>query len=414
MVTCTPVPAENLHEVFELAVRSDPEFLAAGADNRAAQEALPQARARLRPSVGVSLDAGWNENGMRADHRSYGAILNIEHPIYNPERRAVLAQADSRIAGADARYSAASQQLMVRVAQRYFAVLEAEDALRFAHATLEAFEQQLEQSRQRFEVGIIAITDVEEAKAGFDLARAQLIGAENALDIAHEDLRETSGEYRMELAPLGEMPLVTPEPADIDRWTDIALGRNLGVLAARHAVETARREMDRARAGHLPVLDAVGSYGRYDSISRAGETSSARIGLRLNVPLYSGGLVLSRTRQSQHLYQKALNELERTRRQAQRDTRDAYLSINSEISRVTALEQAVRSSETAADAITAGFQLGTRTSVDVLDAKRDLFRARLELARARYSYILNLLQLKRAAGVLAQTDLRVVSDWLQE
>ena len=409
----TPAPAENLLQVFELAAASDPEFLAARSENQAAQEALPQARAGFRPRIGLSADVALNDSDLRDDYRSHTLSLNIEQSVFDSGKRAAIAQAGSRVAGADARFAAARQALMLRVGERYFAVQEAEDALRFARATLEAFEQQLEQSRLRFEVGDIAITDVEEAKAGFDLARAQLIAAENALDTAHEGLRETSGKYRMALASLGEMPLAIPEPADIDKWTEVALDRNLQILAARHGVESARHMIRRARSDHLPTIDAFGAYGRYDERSRAGETSNARIGLRLSAGLFTGGSVLSRTRESRHLYQKALDDLERARRKTQRDTRDAYLRITSEISRVTALEQAVRSSETAADAVEAGFQLGTRTSVDVLDAKRDLFRARLDLARARYSYVLHVLRIKHAAGILSEVDLRQVSTWLE-
>ena len=301
---------------------------------------------------------------------------------------------------------------MMRVSQRYFDVLEAEDELSFARATLEAFRQQLMQSRQRFEVGLIAITDVEEAKAGFDLARAQLIAAENALDTAREALRETSGEYQEDLAPLGEMPLVTPEPADIDQWTETALAQNLRLLAAGHDAETARREIERARAGHSPTLDAVGLHRREDRTG-LGQTDSTSIGLQLNLPFYAGGAVLSRTRESRHRYRQALDELERERRRAQRETRDAYLGINSGISRVTALEQAVRSSEAAAGAIEAGFQVGTRTSVDVLNAQRELYGARRDLAGARYNYIRNVLRLKHAAGTLSEDDLRQISAWLE-
>ena len=277
----------------------------------------------------------------------------------------------------------------------------------------EAFEQQLAQSRQRFEVGLIAITDVEEAKAGFDLSRAQLIAAENALDIAQEALRETTGQYQERLAPLGDVHLVMPEPQDIDKWTEIALERNLRLLAAGHDTETARREIERIQAGHSPVLDAVGSFGLNDSYSGVlGATKRANVGLRLSLPLYSGGSVLSRTRESRHRYQRTVDLLERERRRAQRETRDAYLGVNSGISRVQALEQAVRSSETAAEAIEAGFQVGTRTSVDVLDAQRDLFRARRDLSEARYGYILNVLRLKRAAGILSEDDLQLISIWL--
>ena len=407
-------PAEDLIEVFELALTSDPEFLTSGADNRAAQEARPQALAELQPRVRATLDTRWNERQRSGDYRSESLTLSLEHPVYRRDRRIAVDQADSRIARADALHAAARQDLVVRVAERYFGVLEAEDELGFAQATLEAFEQQLAQSRQRFEVGLIAITDVEEAKAGFDLSRAQLIAAQNALDIAREALRETTGAYQERLAPLRETHLVMPEPADIDQWTAIALERNLRLLAARHDTETARREIERIQAGHSPTLDAVGSIGLNDSLSGGPlrETRSAAVGLRLSLPLYSGGSILSRTRESRHRYQRSLEVLERERRRAQRETRGAYLGVDSGISRVQALEQAVRSSQTAAEAIEAGFQVGTRTSVDVLDAQRELFRARRDLSEARYRYILDVLRLKRAAGTLSEEDLRIVSIWL--
>ena len=406
-----PAPAETLLQVYELALANDSEFLAAGAANRAAQEIRPQARAGLLPSARLSLDANWNEHPGLKDF-GYNAVLSLAQPIYRPDRRIALQQADSRIARADALYAAARQDLMVRVAERYFGVLEADDELSFARATLEASEQQLRQSRQRFEVGLTAITDVEEAKAGFDRARAQLIAAGNALDTAREALRETSGEYQEALAPLGTMPLAAPDPADIDRWTETALGQNLRLLASRNATETARREIDRVRAGHHPAVDVVGSHRREDRSPGLGLIDSTSIGLRLNLSLYDGGSVLSRTRESRHLHQQALDELERERRRTQRATRDAYLGVNSGISRVNALEQAVRSSKAAADAVEAGFQVGTRTSVDVLDAQRELFRARRDLAEARYSYILDMLRLKRAAGTLSENDLRQISGWL--
>ena len=413
-LAAAPAHAEvtTLLQVFERALEGDSEFLAAGAGNRAAQELRPQARAGLLPSASLGFDVSWNEYRRIQGFETYGIVLSIAQPIYRRDRRIAIEQADSRIAQADALYAAARQDLMVRVSRRYFDVLEAEDELNFALATLEAFEQQLMQSQQRFEVGLTAITDVEEAKAGFDLARAQRIAAENALDTAREALRETSGEYHEALAPLGEMPLVTPEPMDIDKWTETALAQNLRLLAAGHDTKTARREIERTRAGHSPTLDAVGSHRREDRNSR-GMTVSSSVGLRLDLPLYTGGSVLSRTRESRHRYRQALDVLEGERRRAQRETRDAYLGINSGISRVTALEQAVRSSETAAGAVEAGFQVGTRTSVDVLNAQRDLFRARRDLAGARYNYIRNVLRLKRAAGTLSEDDLRQISAWLE-
>ena len=211
-------PAEDLIEVFELALTSDPEFLATGADHRASQEALPQALAELRPRVRATFDTRWNERQRSGDYRSESLILSIEHPVYRRDRSIAVDQADSRIARADALHAAARQDLVVRVAERYFGVLEAEDELGFAQATLEAFEQQLAQSRQRFEVGLIAITDVEEAKAGFDLSRAQLIAAQNALDIAREALRETTGAYQERLQQMGIERAVEIKQAGLDRY----------------------------------------------------------------------------------------------------------------------------------------------------------------------------------------------------
>ena len=414
LVSSAAAPAADLIEIFGLALTNDPEFLATGAAHRASLETLPRALADLRPRVRVTYETKWNELQRRGDYRSDGLVLSVEHPIYRRDRHIAVEQADSRIATSDALYAAARQDLMVRVAERYFGVLEAEDELGFAQATLEAFEQQLTQSRQRFEVGLIAITDVEEAKAGFDLSRAQLLAAQNALDIAREALRETTGTYQERLAPLRETHLVMPEPADIDQWTATALERNLRLLAAKHDAETARREIERIQAGHAPTFDAIGSLGLNDSESGGPlrETRRADVGLRLSLPLYSGGSVLSRTRESRHLYHRRLELLELERRRAQRETRDAYLGVDSGISRVQALEQAVRSSLTAAEAIEAGFQVGTRTSVDVLDAQRELFRARRDLSEARYRYVLDVLRLKRAAGTLSEQDLKLVSIWL--
>ena len=413
LATSSAAPAANLLDVFKSALASDPQFLATGADNRAAQELRPQALAGLLPRAGLSLDTQWNERRKQDGFRSDNLVVDVSQPIWRRDRLIALDQADSRIASADALHAAARQDLMVRVAQRYFGVLKAEDELSFAQATMEAFEQQLAQSRQRFEVGLIAITDVEEAKAGFDLSGAQLIAAENALDTAREALRETTGVYQEKLAPLGDLQLVMPEPADIDKWTETALERNLRLLAARHDTETARQEIERIQAGRLPVLDAVGSFGVNNSeSSAAGSTRRANVGLRLGLPLYTGGSILSQTRESRHRYELALEVLESERRSTQRETRDAYLGVDSGISRVQALEQAVRSSRTAAEAVEAGFQVGTRTSVDVLDAQRDLFRTRRDLAEARYGYLLDVLRLKRAAGTLTEEDLWLISIWL--
>ena len=264
--------AIDLVGVYELAVRSDPVYQSAGAANRATQELAPQARARLLPNMSLS----HTDNGNVLDVKENASIavasgkrkfnsqqwqLSITQPLYRRDLWIQLGQADSRIKQADAAYAFAQQDLMLRTAQRYFDVLRAEDELEFAIAEMEAFEQQLNQSKQRFEVGLIAITDVEEAQAGFDLARAQVIAAENQQDVAREALREVTGEYHLQLAGLGDqLTLVTPEPDDIDTWTEIALQQNLQLSSALYAADVARDEIRRAEAGHLPTVDLVGTH----------------------------------------------------------------------------------------------------------------------------------------------------------
>lgn len=421
-----PVAAVDLGEVYDLALQNDPTYLAVGAGNRAAQELRPQARAALLPTIQFSGSTSGVESERRRPVR--GTIrpsfntnsmeLSIAQPIYRKDLWIALGQANDLIRRSDIGLASARQSLMLRVASRYFAVLQAIDELSFARATLEAFQQQLTQSQQRFEVGLIAITDVEEAQAGYDRARADVILAENQLDTAREALREVTGEYHETLAPLGTaMPLVTPDPPDIEAWTRTALAQNLALAAAQVSTEVARDEIRRREAGHLPTLDLVASHQRNITNSPINLAPSdlwtSSIGLQLNVPIYQGGAVLSRTRESRHLHRQTLDELELARRAAQRQTRQAYLGVESGISRVQALEQAVRSAQSAKDAIEAGFQVGTRTTVDVLDAERAVFGARRDLAVARYGYIVDILSLKQAAGTLSEEDIELVNTWLE-
>ena len=424
---CSVATATDLVSVFQLAVTSDPTFLGAGAANRAAQEARPQARSAILPLLQATGSTTGNELDVReassvttgSGERNFNSSaweISLTQPIYRKELFIQIEQADSRILQADMEFAFSRQELLVRVAEAYFAVLSAEDALRFAQAELEAFGQQLKQSQQRFEVGLIAITDVEEAQAGSDLAKAQVIEAENELDNAREFIREITGKYHTTLATLNDaMPLLVPQPDDIDMWTETALSNNLQLAAARHSSETARNEIKRISAGHMPSVDFVGRHVRNTAnggVSGGGTTWGTSLTLQLNIPIYAGGSVMSRTRESRHLYQQSLDVLESRRRSAHRATRNAFLGVQSGISRVGALQQAVRSSESAVAAIEAGFQVGTRTSVDVLNAQRNLFRAKRDFSAARYQYIVDVLRLKLAAGVLSEDDLTHVNSWL--
>lgn len=416
---------EDLLELYRLALSSDPEYLGAGSANRAIQELRPQARALLLPEASASGAMEHNEQQTReagniggigtVDFQSRSFSISLTQPIYRRDLLIGLYQADSQIRQANAEYGFALQDLMLRVAESYFGVLSAQDDLEFLRSERNANDQQLKQSQQRFEVGLIAITDVEEAKAGFDLANAQVIGAENDLDNAREALREITGRYLTVLAPLGDtLRLIVPEPDDIDAWTETAMVQNLELTGARIATETAREEISRQQAFHLPTLDVIAQHNRSTAGGRFGDSdiTTTSVGVQVNIPIYQGGEVLSRTRAARHEHQRTLDDLERQRRITQRQARDAFRGVSSGISQVQALAQAVVSTKAALEAIEAGFQVGTRTSVDVLNAQRDLFRAKRDLSQSRYDYILDILRLKQAAGTFNEEDLAEVNRWL--
>ncbi len=424
----SPAQVTDLMQAYTLAKKSDPEYQSAIAANLAAQESTPQAVSSLLPtlsadftSTGTNIDSRMGSffsggAGVRDKYHSNDMNLRFTQPLYHKDSWIALDQSKYVVKQADTVFSFAGQSLMLRLAQSYFSVLSAADSLNFAIAEQDAFGQQLEQSQQRFQVGLIAITDVEEAKAGFDLARAQVIDAENQLDNAREALREITGKYANAVAGLGDsMPLQMPIPDNIDTWTETALKQNLELRGQHQQAERARLEIQRIEAGHLPTLDLIGNHNRATSnggLSGASDTRTSSISLQLQIPIYQGGLVVSRTRQSRHLYQQALDEQERIRRSIQRSTRDSFLGVRSGISRVQALSQAVVSSQSAVEAIDAGFQVGTRTTVDVLDAQRNLFRSKRDYSDARYTYILDTLKLKLAAGTLSEDDLKLVNNWL--
>lgn len=415
--------AADLLEVYQQAKQSDPQIRAARAQRNASQEARPLAMSGLLPNVSLSGDVTYTDREIMAppamagdaDYRSGALALNVVQPLFRKDRFVALEQADEQVKQADANLTVAEQSLILRVAQSYFGVLSAKDNLTFAQAEKKAISRQLDQAQERFDVGLVAITDVHEAQARFDQARANEISANNGVDNAMEALREIVASADRALDGLkDDVPLVPPEPADIDSWSETALKNNPRVLAARLAGNIARKDIEAKRAGHYPSLDLVGSLSRSRVENNYGnDVDAAAIGLQLNVPLYSGGAVNSSTRQAQHQFEAARETLEAEQRAAGRQVRDAYRGIQSSISRVEALEATERSAQSALEATEAGFEAGTRTLVDVLNSQRDLFRAKRDLAQSRYDYVLNTLQLLQAAGTLTEDDVVRVNAWLQ-
>lgn len=420
--------ADSLYEIYQLAQERDPTLRAAAAARDAALEVKPQSRAGLLPVIGLNGDVSRNSYDDRAalpgvanptysTNQSYS--LSLTQPVFRWDRWVALEQADSLVTQAQAQYGAAEQELMVRTAERYFGVLGAQDALRLAGKEKESIGRQLEQAQQRFEVGLSAITDVQEAQARYDTAVATEIRARNQLDSAREQLREIIGEQRENLDPVRDTDfrLVTPEPQQQQIWVDTALQQNPGLAAARAGSEAARQQIQIARSGHYPTVDANASYTYLDSNFggiRELERNDGTIGLQLAVPLYQGGAVNSRTREARFRFDEARERLDVTQRAIERQTRDAYRGVVTGISEVRAAEQARTSSTTALEAAQTGFEVGTRTIVDVLDAQRALTQAELTLYLARYNYLLNTLRLKQAAGTLAPDDLDAMTGWLEQ
>jgi len=434
--------AASLLEIYQQALQSDPQIHEAEARRMAALEAKPQARSAYLPQL--SIDGTYTrsersgpttqfnpitgelesfEAKIKTDTEFWGATLR--QTVFRWDQIVGMKRADKLVARAEAVREAAQQDLIVRVAQRYFDVLAAEDRLRSIHADRQAIARRLEQAKQRFEVGLIAITDVQESQAAYDQSIADEIAAKRSLATAREFLREITGEYVSNLsAPKSDLPLISPEPNNEREWVDLSMSQNLNLVASRLDERLARDEISFRRTGHYPTLDLIVRSTETTSdqtvtTSLGSQTDSLTnpndsISLQLSVPLFAGGGTTSRVREAVYLHRAAREQLQRVTRETERQARDTYLGVLSEMSRVQALKQAVASSRTALEATQAGFDVGTRTIVDVLNSQFALYFAITNYEQARYDYILNTLRLKQAAGTLQVQDLETIDKWLTE
>lgn len=425
--------SSDLIELYGLAERHDPEIRAAYAEFQAVEQQVPQSWANLLPQISGSANQSFSDGKTEIegqptrefDGESTGFELRATQTIYNHAYWQRLSQANLNAARAEANYNAARQELIVRIADAYFNVLAAIDNLAFAEAERKSVEQQLEQTKQRFEVGLIAITDVKESQAQYDQAVAQEIEAQNTLSTTREALWTIVNSYPERLKPLSEqLPLQRPEPADKQQWVDKALAENLSLIAADFARRSAQQEVDIQRSGHFPTIDISARHnfsdeeeGRFSfdptDPTAPIESTDTTVTLSVNVPIFSGGGVRARVKEAVFLREATRERYEATRRLVIQQTRDAYQNILADISRVNALKQALVSSEAAYEATVAGYEVGTRNSVEVLTALRNVFAAKRDYAQTRYDYILDLLRLKQAAGSLSMGDLKEVNRWLQ-
>ena len=411
--------------IYERALANDPVIKQAEAKQSAAGESRQQGLARFFPNVAVSGTSGreWRHNKIASlnalfpasqEYWNHSFSLNVNQPLFHWDHWTQLSQSDNQIAQAEAAYQAELQNLMVRTTEAYFNVLSAQDNLDFTQAEKTAIARQLEQAKARFDAGVIPITDVYEAQAAFDETTANELAAENNLDNQKEALREIIGNDEGKLSSLGDsLPLKKPNPDSVTKWGETAETNNLQIIAAFNQMEFSRKNIDIQRSGHLPKLDLVGSYGVTENGSAFGPRGDTQnIGIQLNVPLFEGGAVNSRTRQAQFEYAAAKENLNAIKRSVKRQVSNTFRSILTSISRIEALRATVASAESALEAAEAGSEVGIRTMVDVLAEQRNVYRAKRDLSRVRYDYLVNTIKLKQATSDLTQNDLELVNSLL--
>jgi outer membrane protein len=416
-----PARAEDLLAVYRLARDNDPNWAAARANVAAGRERENQGFSQLLPTLTLgastyridqdSRTATVNDR-FRYDSNGYSAVLT--QPIYRKQNIAAWEQGKAQTAQAEADYDEAGQNLILRVAGGYFDVLGAQDRLAWARAEKQAVTGQLRLSKRNYEVGQGSLVDVHSAQARLDLVAAEEIAAANDLEVRREALRSIIYTAPGKLADIrSPMPLAGPQPSDIEQWVASALASNPIVRSRAATVEIAAQDVEVSRAGHYPTLDLSASHSYSDAGGSAFgtpiETTTNQVGLVFGMSLFQGGAIASRVREAGARRDAAAQQLEASRRQAAQQTREAYLTVVSGLSRVRALEQALISNRQALESTVLGYERGQRTGLDVLNAQRELFRTQRDAAQARYDYLLARLRLKSAAGTLGEDDVREIN-----
>ena len=423
LLAAAPAHALDLREAYEAAQRYDAQLNSARLQLEAVRERLPQAQAGLKPSLGAAVGA--NVGRYDTDitpQRSFDNVqgaLSFAFPLYRPGNAALVDQAEIGVRLAEAQLGLAAQDLVSRVAGAYFDVLAARDAVEVAEAQRRAISEQFEAAKRNFEVGTATITDQQEAQARLDLNDAQLAAARNDLTVKQAALTNLTGLPSEGLETLKlEVALPAPDPGDIEAWTRLARESNYAVQQAELARAIARIDIDRARYDKRPVVDLVSqaallSGKTANSLNTQVErTTQLSAGIQLSVPLYSGGALDARERETVAAFQRSESELENARRLSEQGARQAFLGLKSSAEQARALEAAAESSRLALDSNLLGYQVGVRINVDVLNAQQQLFSALRDLARARYDVLLNTLRLKSTAGTLQAADVVAIDDLL--
>lgn len=422
---------QSLIEIYHQALAHDPTFASAISANQAAQELLEQGKALYRPTVNFNAGVNATQSDIRyigggfnpfasqqgrSNYEGYNYGVDARQPIYRKQNLVQMDEAITQVNQADKQLMLSKQALILRTTQSYFEVLIAQDKIDLINAQKTAILSQLEQAKANFEVGNSTVTDVNEAQARFDLILAQEIAAINEHQIAERAIQAITGEIPQQLAPVKADIKTNSLIQGMDQWIDIATKNNLNIQLQQDALKLSEQEIERAKAGHLPTLDAVASYNdNYVNGSYTGfgnDLKSGVVGLQLQIPLYQGGAISSRVRQAALNKQKAQDDVEIARRGTALETQRAYLNLSTSIAQVKAYEQALISSQSQVDSTKLGYEVGVRTSVDVLNAQQQLFSAKRDLLQSRYNYLVNIIRLKAVSGTVAEIDLADINQQL--
>lgn len=419
--------ATDLLQIYQDALVNDPQYASARSSLTAGQEKSVQGRAGLLPTIGLSGSDTRSRVESQPDianaDRNFTTMTNswslaLSQPLFRWANWQQYEQGKLSVVISEAQFAQAKQDLIVRVGQAYFDVLAAQDTLATLQAQKVAISEQLASAKRNFEVGTSTITDTHEAQARYDLATAQEFAAQSDLQVKRSALQQIIGKEAGELATLkAGVKLNSPQPAAVNEWVSSAEKQNFNVVASEVAVEVAKREIERNRAGHYPTLDLVASTGRTAtggaSSTGTGVVKPTTIGVQWSIPLFAGFAVDSKVKEAVALQEKARNDLETNRRSAAQGARQAYTGVTSGLAQVKAYEAAEISSQSALDSNKLGYQVGVRINIDVLNAQQQLYTTRQNLAKARYDTIMNGLRLKSAAGTLKEEDLSEVNTLLQ-
>ena len=429
LIVTSSVKAENLSDVYELALKNDPLLRAAEATYRSGKENKSQGIAGLLPSLSISGSTNWNEYRVEEQlidqYNSNSYFANLNQPIFRLDKWFQFERGIALSDAASAEFAYQQQETMIRVASAYFNVLNSIDSLNAARAEEKAIGRQKDLAKKRFDVGLAAITEVQETQAAYDLTVVSRISREAQLDSAEETLTSIVGRDIKLLSPLiEEFEISLPDPLDRESWVSLGLKNNYQLKSAKLQRDAAQATARASASNHLPQIDLVGRISQ--STSKQGkfggfiqnplfgvEQDTRQYSIQFTLPLFAGGAISSARRQAYANYDRSKEQAIYTERSTIRDVRSNHFGVQTQVANVTARKQALASAESALEATQVGYEVGTRNTVDLLDAQKRLFQAQRDYASSRYEYIISMLRLKASVGSLSPNDLLKISSQMK-